>query len=179
MWAKEALAAISDLLFLPVVVGLLGVVAWTVLAIGLFARSYIGRLRGRRPARDRYRTAIDAALTGNAQDDELAVEEVVARAESDAARSLNLVRFAIRVGPSLGLMGTLIPMATALSGLAKGDLQMLASNMVIAFSSTVVGLAVGVVAYLIAMVREGWARSDLDAVRFHAERALRREEDKA
>lgn len=176
MWAKVALGAIADLLFMPVVVGLIGVVIWTMVAVGLFLRSFAGRARGRRPARDRYRAAIDAALTGNAHDDELAAEEVVARAESDAARSLNSVRFAIRVGPSLGLMGTLIPMATALSGLARGDLQVLASNMVIAFSSTVVGLAVGVVAYLVAMVREGWTRADLDAVRFHAERALRREE---
>lgn len=177
MWAKEALAAISDILFLPVVLGLLGVVGWTVIASGLFVRTLVGRWRGARPARDRYRDAIDGALTGNAHADELAVEEIVARAEGDAARSLNAIRFAIRVGPSLGLMGTLIPMATALSGLARGDLQMLASNMVIAFSSTVVGLAIGVVAYLVAMVREGWARADLDAVRFHAERVLRREED--
>lgn len=176
MWAKDALGAIADLLFMPVVIALIGVVIWTMIAVGLFLRSFIGRARGRRPARDRYRAAIDAALTGNAHDDELAAEEIVARAESDAARSLNSVRFAIRVGPSLGLMGTLIPMATALSGLARGDLQVLASNMVIAFSSTVVGLAVGVVAYLVAMVREGWTRADLDAVRFHAERALRREE---
>ncbi len=176
MWAKDALSALSDLLFLPVVIGLLGVVAWTVIATGLFVRGYVGRLRGRRPARDSYRAAIDAALTGRPHDDELAIEEIVSRAETDASRSLNTIRFAIRVGPSLGLMGTLIPMATALSGLAKGDLQVLASNMVIAFSSTVVGLAVGVVAYLVAMVREGWVRSDLDAVRFHAERALRHEE---
>lgn len=176
MWAKDALGAISDLLFLPVVVGLLGVVCWTIIALGLFVRSFIGRFRGHRPARDRYRTAIDQALTGDPHEDELAIEEIVARAEGDATRSLNAVRFAIRVGPSLGLMGTLIPMATALSGLARGDLQILASNMVIAFSSTVVGLGVGVVAYLVAMVREGWARADLDAVRFHAERALRREE---
>jgi len=177
MWAKDALASISDLLFFPVVVGLLGVVAWTAIATGLFLRSLIGRWRGARPARDRYRASIDASLTGDPHADELAVEEVVARAEMDAARSLNAIRFAIRVGPSLGLMGTLIPMATALSGLASGDLQLLAANMVIAFSSTVVGLGVGVVAYLVAMVRESWARADLDAVRFHAERALRREED--
>ena len=154
MWAKDALAAISDLLFLPVVVALIGVVAWTAIASGLFLR----------------------ALIEDAHTDELAVEEIVARAEADAARSLNTVRFAIRVGPSLGLMGTLIPMATALSGLARGDLQLLAANMTIAFSATVVGLAVGVVAYVVAMVREGWARADLDAVRFHAERALRLEE---
>lgn len=176
MWAKEALGAIADLLFVPVVVSLIGVVIWTLVAAGLFLRSLAGRAKGHRPARDRYRAAIDQALTGDVHDDELAVEEIVARAESDASRSLNAVRFAIRVGPSLGLMGTLIPMAAALSGLARGDLQILASNMVIAFSSTVVGLAVGVVAYLIAMIREGWTRADLDAVRFHAERALRREE---
>lgn len=176
MWAKDALAAISDLLFQPVVVALIGVVAWTVIASGLFMRALVERWRGRRPARDRYRARIDAALTGDAHADELAVEEIVARAEADAARSLNTVRFAIRVGPSLGLMGTLIPMATALSGLARGDLQLLAANMTIAFSATVVGLAVGVVAYVVAMVREGWARADLDAVRFHAERALRVEE---
>ncbi len=176
MWAKDALGAIADLLFLPVVLGLLGVVGWIMVSLGLFVRSLLGRYAGRRPARDRYRAAIDAALSGDPHEDELTVEEIVARAESDAARSLNAVRFAIRVGPSLGLMGTLIPMATALSGLARGDLQLLASNMVVAFSSTVVGLAVGVVAYLVAMVREGWARADLDAVRFHAERALRREE---
>lgn len=176
MWAKDALAAISDLLFLPVVVALIGVVAWTAIASGLFLRALLERWRGRRPARDGYRARIDAALTGDARTDELAVEEIVARAEADAARSLNTVRFAIRVGPSLGLMGTLIPMATALSGLARGDLQLLAANMTIAFSATVVGLAVGVVAYVVAMVREGWARADLDAVRFHAERALRLEE---
>jgi biopolymer transport protein ExbB/TolQ len=176
MWAKDALRAISDLLFLPVVVGLIGVVGWTVIASGLFLRALVVRWRGSRPARDRYRGRIDAALTGDAHADELTVEEIVASAEADAARSLNTVRFAIRVGPSLGLMGTLIPMATALSGLAQGDLQMLAANMTIAFSATVVGLAVGVVAYVIAMVREGWTRADLDAVRFHAERALRIEE---
>lgn len=176
MWAKDALSGLSDLLFLPVVVALLGVVAWTLIALGLFVRAFIGRARGRRPARERYRARIDSALTGDAHIDELAVEEVVLRAEADAARSLNTVRFAIRVGPSLGLMGTLIPMATALSGLASGNLQVLAANMTIAFSSTVVGLAVGVVAYVIAMIREGWTRGDLDAIRFHAERALRREE---
>jgi biopolymer transport protein ExbB/TolQ len=176
MWIKDALGAISDVLFMPVVVALLGVAAWTIVASGLFARALVERWLGRRPARDRYRAGIDAALTGDAHADELAVEELVARAEADAARLLNTVRFAIRVGPSLGLMGTLIPMATALSGLARGDLQLLAANMTIAFSATVVGLAVGVVAYVIAMVREGWVRADLDAIRFHAERALRTEE---
>ena len=49
MWAKEALGAIADLLFVPVVVSLIGVVIWTMIAVGLFLRSFAGRARGRRP----------------------------------------------------------------------------------------------------------------------------------
>ena len=50
MWAKDALGAIADLLFMPVVIGLIGVVIWTMISVGLFLRSFIGRARGRRPA---------------------------------------------------------------------------------------------------------------------------------
>lgn len=173
MGLKEALAQVADLLFLPVLILLILLVGWMLVSIGLFLRALVGRARGARPAQARYRTLIDGAVEGDPALLDIRIEEIVQRAENDAARMLNSVRFAIRAGPSLGLMGTLIPMATALSGLAGGDLPGLASNMVVAFSSTVVGIAVGLVAYVIAMVREGWTRADLDAVRFHAERVLR------
>jgi biopolymer transport protein ExbB/TolQ len=48
--------------------------------------------------------------------------------------------------------------------------------MVIAFSSTVVGIAAGVVAYLLTLVREDWTRRDLDALRLEADRLLQGEE---
>lgn len=69
-------------------------------------------------------------------------------------------------------MGTLIPMADALQGLADGNLPALASNMVTAFAATVIGLSVSVVAYLIAAIREQWVRADLEALALHAERLV-------
>jgi biopolymer transport protein ExbB/TolQ len=78
----------------------------------------------------------------------------------------------VRIGPALGLMGTLIPMAAALQGLADGNLPALASNMVTAFAATVVGLTISVVAYAITAFREDWVRADVQALAFRAEHVL-------
>ena len=79
---------------------------------------------------------------------------------------------AVRIGPALGLMGTLIPMATALQGLADGNLPALASNMVTAFAATVVGLTISVIAFIVTSIREDWVRADVQALAFHAEHVL-------
>lgn len=176
MEIKSLLEGIAQLLFQPVIVLLILLVAWTLIALGMFARSAFQRMRGRRPAVSHYMARIDAAAQAADDPVDIRIEQVLAEADHASLRSLNAVRFAVRCGPSLGLIGTLIPMAAALSGLAQGDLPALASHMVVAFSSTIVGIAVGVVAHVVAMVREGWQRQDLDAIRLHAERALRRHE---
>ncbi|MCY1192415.1 MotA/TolQ/ExbB proton channel family protein [compost metagenome] len=170
---KFVLEQVSQLLFAPVLLLLVALVVWTLVALGMFARSAAVRWRGRRPAVARHAAQIDAAAAAPGADLDLAIERVLARAEHASLRSLNAVRFAVRAGPSLGLMGTLIPMAAALNGLARGDLPALAEHMVVAFSATIVGIAIGVAAHVIAMVREGWQREDLDALRLYAERALR------
>lgn len=170
---KLILEQVAQLLFLPVLGLLVALVVWALVALGMFARSGWGRWRGRRPALLRYAQRIDAAANGAHADADIRIEQVLTQAEHAGLRSLNAVRFAVRAGPSLGLMGTLIPMAAALNGLARGDLPALAEHMVVAFSATIVGIAIGVVAHLIAMVREGWQRADLDALRLHAERTLR------
>ena len=180
MWERALLGQISQVLFVPVIVVLLLLVGWMILQLGLLLRSGIDRARGVRPARRRYVGRIETAAAETPPSLlDIRLEEVVQQAEAEASRALNSVRFAVRVGPSLGLIGTLIPMSAALTGLAQGDLPSLAGNMVIAFSSTIVGIAVGVVAYAIALVREGWTRSDLDAVRIHAERTVRATENAA
>ena len=75
-------------------------------------------------------------------------------------RSLDRVRVVIRVGPSLGLMGTLIPMGTGLAALGQGDMARLSTDLVIAFTTTVVGLAQGTLAYFIYTARARWAEED-------------------
>ena len=87
--------------------------------------------------------------------------------------ALDRVRFVIKVGPSLGLMATLIPMGIALAALAQGDIPRMAGSMVTAFTATVVGLVAGTIAYLVALGREKWLRADLREMEFATALALR------
>jgi biopolymer transport protein ExbB/TolQ len=82
-------------------------------------------------------------------------------------RRLERTRMLVRAGPALGLMGTLIPLSPALSGLAAGNVTKLSDNLRVAFSVTVLGLLVGAIAYGISLVRDrlyGQDLSDLEYV---------------
>jgi hypothetical protein len=172
---REIFHAIAGVLVWPVLAGLLGLIAAMLVALGAFAREAWDRRRSRRFSLDRDRADLDAAARVAAPSElELRLEEILQSAERRRWRSLGRLRLAVRVGPSLGLMGTLIPMADALQGLADGNLPALASNMVTAFAATVIGLTVSVVAYLLAAARESWVRADTEALTFHAERLLPR-----
>ncbi len=81
--------------------------------------------------------------------------------ELSAMVRLEQLRLLARLGPALGLMGTLIPLGPALVALAQGDLQTLAENLVVAFGTTVAGLFVAVLAQLLATVRARWYAEDL------------------
>lgn len=70
-----------------------------------------------------------------------------------SVRRLERTRILVRMGPALGLMGTLIPLSPALAGLADGDVQRLTDDLRVAFSVTVAGLLVGAVAYTVSLVR--------------------------
>lgn len=170
------LEQVSQLVFYPIIALLVALVGWTVIASGMFVRSAIARWRGSRPAMTAYMRLIDAAAARDEGHLDIRIEQVLNEAEYASVRDLNMVRFAVRAGPALGLMGTLIPMAAGLAGLAQGNLPALANHMVVAFSATIVGIGIGVCAHVIAMVREGWQRRDLDAIRLHAEQALRAHE---
>ena len=97
--------------------------------------------------------------------------------EAEAGRKLGNTRLLIRVGPMLGLMGTLIPLGPALLGLSAGDIEQLANNLVIAFTSTVVGLLIGAVSLTVASVRQRWYSQDLDDMEYMAELSIAKEDD--
>ena len=72
-----------------------------------------------------------------------------------------------RIGPTLGLMGTLIPMGPGLAALGAGDVNTLANAIIVAFDTTVVGIGAGAVAYFVSKVRRRWYEeylSNLDAL---------------
>jgi biopolymer transport protein ExbB/TolQ len=101
------------------------------------------------------------------------LEHLVLRCEERARRSLNGSRALVKVGPSLGLLGTLIPMGTSLASLASGNLQAMAGQMVVAFTTTIIGLATGTAAYAVAVVRQNWVNEAVREQRYLAERIAR------
>lgn len=171
---RSVFHAVAGILMWPVLLGLLGLAGAMLVALGMFAREAWDRSRGRRRALEADRAELAAVPSALAADEQaLRIEEVLQRCDRRRWRSLNRLRLAVRVGPSLGLMGTLIPMADALQGLADGNLPALASNMVTAFAATVIGLTISVVAYLVSAARENWVRADAAALAFDAERLHR------
>lgn len=105
-----------------------------------------------------YNPAMDDALTAivEQRDKPDAANRIAKRlAEYDyrSVRRLERTRILVRMGPALGLMGTLIPLSPALAGLADGDVQRLTDDLRVAFSVTVAGLLVGAIAYAVSLVR--------------------------
>ncbi len=102
--------------------------------------------------------------------DDGGLEHLVLAREEQTRKQLNAPRMLVKIGPSLGLLGTLIPMGTSLASLATGDLEAMAGQMVVAFTTTIIGLATGTVAYVVAAVRQNWVVEAVREQRFVAER---------
>ena len=87
--------------------------------------------------------------------------------EEKTLSSLQKTDIITRIGPTLGLMGTLIPMGPGLAALGAGDINTLASSLTVAFNTTIVGIGSGALCYVIGKIRSGWYDrylSDLDAL---------------
>lgn len=100
------------------------------------------------------------------------IEHLVLESEEELKRGLNASRILVKVGPSLGLLGTLIPMGVSLASMAAGNLEAMAGQMVVAFTTTIIGLACGTGAYVVNVVRQGWVNALIREQRFVAERLL-------
>lgn len=98
------------------------------------------------------------------------LEYLVLEREHEVRRTLSGSRLLVRVGPSLGLLGTLIPMGTALASLTAGNLEAMAGQMVVAFTTTIVGITAGTIAYVIQIIRHSWVNETVREQRFLAER---------
>jgi len=97
------------------------------------------------------------------------LENVVAEHEEQLRHGLDGPRALVKVGPSLGLIGTLIPMGSSLAAMAAGNLNAMAGQMVVAFTSTIIGLATGTVAYGLVALRQGWISASIREQRYLAE----------
>ncbi|PWJ41888.1 MotA/TolQ/ExbB proton channel family protein [Sediminitomix flava] len=89
--------------------------------------------------------------------------------EIEMSRKLTSSKRMSKLGPVLGLLGTLIPMGPALVGLASGDIGSMAQNMQVAFSTTVVGLVVGAIGFLLTEIKQGWFAKELSNLTYIAD----------
>ncbi len=189
---------VSNSLLYPVIIILLGLVAWSLVSLGQFVSEYAARSRdikklrvGCRDAKSymqkgENKKAVEALKTSGSNDflrqfiNELVVslteskfaveaEKLLQDYELKITAELEKARLVVKLGPMFGLMGTLIPLGPALMGLSAGNIQQLVTNLVVAFSTTVLGLLSGGIAYAILLVKKRWYTQDLSDMEYVVE----------
>lgn len=93
-------------------------------------------------------------------------DKLIADSHGNYARELERLSFLLKVGPMLGLMGTLIPMGPALVGLANGDIASMAINLQMAFATTVIGIFVGAIGLITYSIKKLWYNSEISNLQY-------------
>ena len=94
--------------------------------------------------------------------DEAYTDYLITHYETEVAKDVNLSRLFTKLGPVLGLIGTLISMSPALVGLSTGDISGMAYNMQVVFSATVVGLVISAVGLFTQQLKTRWYAKDVN-----------------
>ena len=115
------------------------------------------------------RVLMNIARSGELKKDsrEALAEKLIENEEDIIEKKLQTTDIITKIGPTLGLMGTLIPMGPGLAALGSGDVTTLSNAIIVAFDTTVVGIGAGAVAYFVSKVRRRWYEqylSNLDAL---------------
>jgi biopolymer transport protein ExbB/TolQ len=179
-FVQSILYVISSSLLLPAMAVLLIAFIGLVVSFGSFLSEWAERSRAPEPAPEDWPAILRGRrrlehFMGSALDELDAIlsrpgvgwpeiERLWLSAGGRARRRLDFLRVLARLGPSTGLIATLIPMSTGLAGLSQGDMSRLSADLVVAFTATVVGLAVGVTAYVLHAVRSRWVEKDLETL---------------
>lgn len=116
--------------------------------------------------------AISLRALFDAKHDRALLEKKLADMQIARAAQTTLPRLLMKGGPALGLMGTLIPLGPALVGLATGQMDVLAQNLAIAFATTVVGLAVSLLAFVSSLLEKRWNAQEVALAIFIVERLI-------
>ena len=192
----SAMDVISQGLSIPVLIILLIIVAVSIILLGQVIREYFQRTNVKvgwirdllvkinyASSIDEVKSEINSATLPEEQKNVLNIildnhglkkqtREALARKlveweEEKIEKKLRRTDIITRIGPTLGLMGTLIPMGPGLAALGAGDINTLASSLTVAFNTTICGIGSGALCYVLGKIRAGWYDrylSDLDAL---------------
>ncbi|WP_329904938.1 MotA/TolQ/ExbB proton channel family protein [Porphyromonas pogonae] len=106
------------------------------------------------------RRMLDESQSGNRQD------YLLSEFEIKADKDLSTCRILSKIGPVLGLVGTLIAMSPALVGLSSGDVSGMAYNMQVVFATTVVGLLISSIGLVTLVYKQRWYASELNLLEY-------------
>jgi biopolymer transport protein ExbB/TolQ len=198
MQIEEFLFSVSDALRWPVLVMALVALAWSVIEVGILvaeiwrrrwrsigslenavdqaeidlaqgdqigAISALASVAWSRPMRETMEAIV---VLRPVPDAENRIAKRLADYDYNSLRRLERTRILVRMGPALGLMGTLIPLSPALAGLADGNVAELTDNLRVAFGVTVAGLLTGAIAFGVSLIRDRIYAQDFSDVEFAA-----------
>lgn len=181
---------ISTGLLVPVIVLLIALFFRSLLLVGSFFGQYLAirktdkmlreqlealrlanldEFDGKLPANNKSLVVTYMRRIMEARESHAQVQRLLANFEIAADKDLATSKTLTKLGPILGLMGTLIPMGPALVGLSTGDIAPMAYNMQVAFATTVIGLFAGAIGFLTQQVKQRWYLQDMINLEFLAE----------
>lgn len=188
-WISKILFGISNSLLIPVIILLIVFFVRVVIMAGAF----YGRFLTRRRNTKAYQTIIDDFIHHSAEelsaalptyDNALVIpyyrrllsrpgdtdyaEYLISDFENQATKDLIACRLLSKIGPILGLMGTLISMSPALVGLSSGDVSGMAYNMQVVFATTVVGLVISGISIVVLHYSQRWYDKDANSLTYVA-----------
>ena len=180
---SQILFLVSDSLLIPDIIVLLVLFVRALFLVGSFYNQYISKYKNERqlrpilnqltpermaelqaalPEKDNslYIKYLRAILARPA--DDTYADYMITNFENDAEKDVVTSKLLAKVGPVLGLIGTLIAMSPALTGLSQGDISKMASNMQVVFATTVVGLVVSLVGLVTLQFKQRWYAKEVN-----------------
>lgn len=173
---------VSNSLLIPDIILLLLLFVRSILLIGGFYNQYLVKLRTDKWLKNcmqlesldieglkSYSTQIGRSLFNSylqlvlkVGTDDKKADFLISNFEIEAEKDLSISRLLLKLGPILGLIGTLVAMSPALVGLSQGDVTGMAYNMQIVFATTVIGLLVSGIGLFTLQVKQRWYAYDLN-----------------
>ena len=180
---SQFLFLVSDSLLIPDIIVLLVLFVRALFLVGSFYNQYITKYKNERQLRPilneltpERMEALQAALPEKDNSlyikylrailarpaDDTYADYMITNFENDAEKDVVTSKLLAKVGPVLGLIGTLIAMSPALTGLSQGDISKMASNMQVVFATTVVGLVVSLVGLVTLQFKQRWYAKEVN-----------------
>ena len=180
---SQILFLVSDSLLIPDIIVLLVLFVRALFLVGSFYNQYITKYKNERQLRpilnqltpermEELQAALPEkdnslyikylrAILARPADDTYA-DYMITNFENDAEKDVVTSKLLAKVGPVLGLIGTLIAMSPALTGLSQGDISKMVSNMQMVFATTVVGLVVSLVGLVTLQFKQRWYAKEVN-----------------